>query len=85
MALYYAGQGTLACCPSYCGLAGHAYKKDNKLMYPNLCNTAPHASITTAKPKSNFNKQERCSLSKPRVFGLEYCACKQKTAAAEIQ
>ena len=69
---------------SMCGLLDHS-KKVNKLMCPNLCNAAPHASITTAKPKPNFNKQERYSLSKPHGFGIEYCACKQKSAAAELQ
>ncbi len=43
-------------CPC-CGLAGHVYKKDNKLVCPNLRNAAPHATISTAKPNSNFNKQ----------------------------
>ena len=43
-------------CPC-CGLAGHTYKKDNKLVCPNLRNAAPHASINSAKPNPNFNKQ----------------------------
>ena len=42
---------------SCCGLAGHTYKKDNKIMCPILRNAAPHASITTAKANPNFNKQ----------------------------
>ncbi len=42
---------------SCCGLAGHTYKKDNKLMCPNLPNAATHASITTAKANPTFNKQ----------------------------
>jgi len=43
-------------CPC-CGLAGHTYKKDNKLVCPNLRNAAPHASINSAKPNPNFKKQ----------------------------
>ena len=44
-------------CPA-CGLAGHKYKVEGKLICPNKKNLALHATITEAdaKPNPNFKQ-----------------------------